>query len=152
MPILGVCLGMQAIGEYFGGTLLNLKDVKHGLSEPLFAINESGHNSTAEVRMSDVVNPDDSDIYRNLAGGVTAIQLLHGSANPIGGQSAVMKLKWGAPIDEMVIKDKKFIKFALGEKAFIENGKVAAPTKRKIFMPYYLGRLNQLSYKINIGR
>ncbi len=80
-----------------------------------FAINESGHNSTAEVRMSDVVNPDDSDIYRNLAGGVTAIQLLHGSANPIGGQSAVMKLKWGAPIDEMVIADKKFIKFALGE-------------------------------------
>lgn len=80
-----------------------------------FAINESGHNSTAEVRMSDVINPDDSDIYRNLAGGVTAIQLLHGSANPIGGQSAVMKLKWGAPIDEMVIADKKFIKFALGE-------------------------------------
>ena len=80
-----------------------------------FAINESGHNSTAEVRMSDVVNPDDSDIYRNLAGGVTAIQLLHGSANPIGGQSAVMKLKWGSPIDEMVIADKKFIKFALGE-------------------------------------
>lgn len=80
-----------------------------------FSINEAGHNSTAEVRMSDVVNPDDSDIYRNLAGGVTAIQLLHGSANPIGGQSAVMKLKWGAPIDEMVIEDKKFIKFALGE-------------------------------------
>ena len=80
-----------------------------------FAINEAGHNSTAEVRMMDVINPDDSDIYRNLAGGVTAIQLLHGSANPIGGQSAVMKLKWGAPIDEMVMPDKKFIKFALGE-------------------------------------
>ena len=80
-----------------------------------FAINEAGHNSTAEVRMSDVVNPDDSDIYRNLAGGVVAIQLLHGSANPIGGQSAVMKLKWGAPVDEMLIADKKFIKFALGE-------------------------------------
>jgi imidazolonepropionase-like amidohydrolase len=80
-----------------------------------FAINEAGHNSTAEVRMSDVINPDDSDIYRNLAGGVTSIQLLHGSANPIGGQSAVMKLKWGASIDEMLLKDKKFIKFALGE-------------------------------------
>ncbi|TVZ51046.1 amidohydrolase family protein [Dokdonia sp. Hel_I_53] len=80
-----------------------------------FAINEAGHNSTAEVRMYDVVNPDDSDIYRNLAGGVTSIQLLHGSANPIGGQSAVMKLKWGAAIDEMVLKDKKRIKFALGE-------------------------------------
>ena len=65
--------------------------------------------------MSDVINPDDSDIYRNLAGGVTSIQLLHGSANPIGGQSAVMKLKWGASIDEMLLKDKKFIKFALGE-------------------------------------
>ena len=80
-----------------------------------FAINEAGHNSTAEVRMSDVINPDDSDIYRNLAGGVTSIQLLHGSANPIGGQSAVMKLKWGASIDEMLLEDKKFIKFALGE-------------------------------------
>lgn len=80
-----------------------------------FSINEAGHNSTAEVRMYDVVNPDDSDIYRNLAGGVTSIQLLHGSANPIGGQSAVLKLKWGAPVDEMVIKNKKFIKFALGE-------------------------------------
>ena len=80
-----------------------------------FAINEAGHNSTAEVRMSDVINPEDSDIYRNLAGGVTSIQLLHGSANPIGGQSAVMKLKWGASIDEMLLEDKKFIKFALGE-------------------------------------
>ena len=80
-----------------------------------FSINESGQNSSAEVRMSDAVNPDDVDIYRNLAGGVTAIQLLHGSANPIGGQSAVLKLKWGSSIDEMVMEDKKFIKFALGE-------------------------------------
>lgn len=80
-----------------------------------FAINEGGQNSSAEVRMADAVNPDDIDIYRNLAGGVTAIQLLHGSANPIGGQSAIMKLKWGSPIDEMVMEDKKFIKFALGE-------------------------------------
>lgn len=80
-----------------------------------FSINESGHNSTAEVRMADVVNPDDIDIYWNLAGGVTSAQLLHGSANPIGGQSAVLKMKWGASIDEMVLEDKKFIKFALGE-------------------------------------
>ena len=80
-----------------------------------FAINESGQNSSAEVRMKDAVNPDDIDIYRDLAGGVTTIQLLHGSANPIGGQSAVMKLKWGSSIDEMVLEDAKFIKFALGE-------------------------------------
>ncbi|PHQ30478.1 amidohydrolase family protein [Leeuwenhoekiella nanhaiensis] len=80
-----------------------------------FSINEGGQNSSAEVRMKDVVNPDDIDIYRDLAGGVTTIQLLHGSANPIGGQSAVMKLKWGSSIDEMVLDDTKFIKFALGE-------------------------------------
>ena len=80
-----------------------------------FSINESGQNSSAEVRMKDAVNPDDIDIYRDLAGGVTTIQLLHGSANPIGGQSAVMKLKWGSSIDEMVLDDAKFIKFALGE-------------------------------------
>jgi hypothetical protein len=46
------------------------------------AINESGHNSTAEVTMEDVVDPTDINIYRNLAGGVTTVQLLHGSANP----------------------------------------------------------------------
>ena len=80
-----------------------------------FSINEGGQNSSAEVRMKDVVNPDDIDIYRDLAGGVTTIQLLHGSANPIGGQSAVMKLKWGSSIDEMVLDDTRFIKFALGE-------------------------------------
>ncbi|WGK64369.1 amidohydrolase family protein [Croceiramulus getboli] len=80
-----------------------------------FSINEAGQNSSAEVEMADAINPDDIDIYRNLAGGVTAIQLLHGSANPIGGQSAILKLKWGAPIDEMLMEDKKFIKFALGE-------------------------------------
>ena len=80
-----------------------------------FSINESGQNSSAEVRMKDAVNPDDLDIYRDLAGGVTTVQLLHGSANPIGGQSAVMKLKWGSSIDEMVLDEAKFIKFALGE-------------------------------------
>lgn len=80
-----------------------------------FDVNESGQNSSAEVRMRDAVDPDDIDIYRDLAGGVTTIQLLHGSANPIGGQSAVMKLKWGSSIDEMVLDDIKFIKFALGE-------------------------------------
>lgn len=81
-----------------------------------FAINESGHNSTAEVNMEDVVDPEDVDIYRNLAGGVTTIQLLHGSANPIGGRSAILSLRWGRSADEMLFKDADgFIKFALGE-------------------------------------
>ena len=80
------------------------------------AINESGHNSSAEVKMTDVVDPEDIDIYRNLGGGVTSIQLLHGSANPIGGRSAILKLKWGKGADEMIYDNMpKYIKFALGE-------------------------------------
>ncbi len=80
------------------------------------SINESGQNSSAEVTMEDAVNPDDISIYRALAGGVTSIQLLHGSANPIGGRSAILKLKWGASAEEMIYENSpKFIKFALGE-------------------------------------
>ncbi len=80
------------------------------------AINEAGHNSSAEVTIEDVVSPDDIDIYRNLAGGVTSIQILHGSANPIGGRSAILKLKWGESAENLIYKESpKFIKFALGE-------------------------------------
>lgn len=79
-------------------------------------VNEGGQAVSAEVSIADVVNPDDINIYRQLSGGVTAAQLLHGSANPIGGQSALIKLKWGFSPDEMLIKDApKFIKCALGE-------------------------------------
>jgi imidazolonepropionase-like amidohydrolase len=79
-------------------------------------VNEGGQAISAEVSISDVVNPDDINIYRQLAGGVTAAQLLHGSANPIGGQSALIKLKWGSTPDDMLIDNApKFIKFALGE-------------------------------------
>ncbi|WP_025762038.1 amidohydrolase family protein [Dyadobacter tibetensis] len=81
----------------------------------LFAVNEGGQSSSAEVRMSDVVNPDDVNIYRQLAGGVTASQLLHGSANAIGGQSAMIKLKWGGSVDDLLVPQVKSIKFALGE-------------------------------------
>lgn len=80
------------------------------------AINEGGQNSSAEVKMEDVVNPEDVAIYRDLAGGVTSAQLLHGSANPIGGRSAILKLKWGGSADDMIYDNSpKFIKFALGE-------------------------------------
>ncbi len=80
------------------------------------SINEAGHNSSAEVRMKDAIDPKDLDIYRNLAGGVTTVQLLHGSANPIGGRSAILRLKWGENADGLVFPDSpKFIKFALGE-------------------------------------
>ena len=80
------------------------------------SVNEAGHNSTAEVTQEDVINPEDIGIYRNLAGGVTSIQILHGSANPIGGRSAIIKMKWGESADNLLYKNMpKFIKFALGE-------------------------------------
>ena len=80
------------------------------------AVNEAGHNSSAEVSIEDVIDPDDINIYRNIAGGVTSIQILHGSANPIGGRSAIIKLKWGENAEKLIYNNTpKFIKFALGE-------------------------------------
>ena len=62
------------------------------------------------------MNSENINIYRNLAGGVVAAQLLHGSANPIGGQSAIIKMRWGAPPQELLIDGAdEYIKFALGE-------------------------------------
>lgn len=80
-------------------------------------VNESGQAVTSEVRIQDVVNPDDVNWYRQLAGGVTAVNQLHGSANAIGGQSWVVKLRWGvAQPDEMALTGARpGIKFALGE-------------------------------------
>ena len=79
-------------------------------------INESSQAVTAEVRIEDVINSDDISIYRQLAGGVTSACIIHGSANPIGGTYAVIKLKWGHLPEELRIHDAKpGIKFALGE-------------------------------------
>ncbi|MFN4084128.1 MAG: amidohydrolase family protein [Bacteroidia bacterium] len=79
-------------------------------------VNECTQSVTAEVRIGDVINCDDINIYRQLAGGVVAVQQLHGSCNAIGGQSALIKLRWGFEPEEMKIKNADgFIKFALGE-------------------------------------
>ena len=79
-------------------------------------VNEGTQASSAEVRIGDVINSDDVNIYRQLSGGVTTSQLLHGSANPIGGQSGIIKLRWGyAPEDMKFEGAAPFIKFALGE-------------------------------------
>ena len=89
----------------------------------LFSVNEGADASSAEVRMCDVINPDDINIYRQLAGGITTAQLLHGSANPIGGQSCLIKLRWGKNPDEFKYeKADGFIKFALGENVKHANG------------------------------
>lgn len=82
----------------------------------LISVNEGTQASSAEVRMGDVINSEDISIYRQLSGGVTSAQLLHGSANPIGGQSAIVKLRWGKSPEQMKFEGADgFIKFALGE-------------------------------------
>jgi len=77
--------------------------------------NDRATNSSM-VRIGDQINPEQVSIYRTLAGGVTAAQVLHGSANPVGGQSAIIKLRWGESPENMKVKGApEFIKFALGE-------------------------------------
>jgi len=79
-------------------------------------VNECTQANTGEVSIGDVINCDDVNIYRQLSGGVVAAQLLHGSCNPIGGQSALIKLRWGMAPEDMKIQGADgFIKFALGE-------------------------------------
>ena len=80
------------------------------------AINEGTQYITSEVRMRDVLDADDINIYRQLGGGLTTANILHGSANPIGGQNAVIKLRWGANPNDLLFKNApEGIKFALGE-------------------------------------
>ena len=78
--------------------------------------NEARNPVTAEVTMEESINPNSVSIYRALAGGVTSIHLMHGSANVIGGQGETLKLRYGVTQDEMRFDDaKRTIKFALGE-------------------------------------
>jgi imidazolonepropionase-like amidohydrolase len=88
----------------------------HSHTAILGAVNESTLPSTAMVRISDVVNSETEHIYEQLAGGLTAANLLHGSANPIGGQNCVIKLRYGASPQQMIFEAAPpGIKFALGE-------------------------------------
>ena len=80
------------------------------------SINEGGQSVTSEVRIADNLDPDDINIYRQLSGGVTTSHILHGSANTIGGQTQLIKLRWG--VNDTALKfagATPFIKFALGE-------------------------------------
>ncbi len=87
-------------------------------------VNEWTQAVTSEVRIGDVVNPDDVNWYRQLAGGLTAANQLHGSANPIGGQNSVVKLKWGGTADDFRIPGAiGGIKFALGENVVRSSGR-----------------------------
>ena len=103
---------IDATGKYLTNGIIDEHShiaLTRGVNEPTQAV-------TAEVRMGDVISSEDINIYRQLSGGVVASQLLHGSANPIGGQSALIKLRWGLTPEEMKISGADgFIKFALGE-------------------------------------
>jgi imidazolonepropionase-like amidohydrolase len=80
------------------------------------AVNELTYSVTSMARISDVLNPTDVAIYREVAGGVTTANLLHGSGNAIGGQNTVVKLKYGRPVEDFIFPGAPpGIKFALGE-------------------------------------
>jgi imidazolonepropionase-like amidohydrolase len=79
-------------------------------------VNEGSIAVSSIANIADVLNPDDIGIYRDLAGGVTTANVLHGSANPIGGQTVVIKLRWGQPAAKLPFEGAlPGIKFALGE-------------------------------------
>jgi imidazolonepropionase-like amidohydrolase len=91
-------------------------------------VNECSNAVTAEVRIADVLNDKDVYIYRELAGGVTSANVLHGSCNPIGGQNTVIKLRWGKPPEGLVFQNApRGIKFALGENPKRSNFRIGEP-------------------------
>ncbi len=87
-------------------------------------VNEFSLSVVPEVRVRDVIDGEDVQIYRALAGGVTTARLLHGSANVIGGQDAVIKLKYGQPASKLLLADApRGVKFALGENVKRTDGR-----------------------------
>jgi len=98
----------------------------------LEAVNEGTNSVTAEVRIADVVRNDALALYRELAGGVTSANLLHGSANTIGGQNLTIKLRYGLPADSLVFQGAPpGIKFALGENVRQSNNTVQPNQQRR---------------------
>ncbi len=92
-------------------------------------VNEGGQAITAEVRIGDFIDARDISIYRQLAGGLTAANILHGSANPIGGQNQVIKLRWGLNDEQLKFAEAPAgIKFALGEN--VKQSSARQPSNR----------------------
>jgi imidazolonepropionase-like amidohydrolase len=95
------------------------------------SVNEGSVSVSSMVNIADVLNPDDIDIYRDLAGGVTVANVLHGSANSIGGQTVVIKLRWGASASRLPFEGAlPGIKFALGENPKRSNFSIRGQEKR----------------------
>lgn len=91
-------------------------------------VNEGSVSVSSMVNIADVLNSDDISIYRDLAGGVTVANVLHGSANSIGGQTVVIKLRWGQPAEKLPFDGAlPGIKFALGENPKRSNFRADPP-------------------------
>lgn len=106
------CTIIDATGKHLSPGLIDC----HSHMATDGGVNESGQAITAEVRIGDFIDNSDVNIYRQLAGGLTMANVLHGSANPIGGQNQVVKLRWGDSMQAMKVPAAPFgIKFALGE-------------------------------------
>ena len=102
---------IDAAGKYLSPGIIDEHSHIAALS-----INEGAQSTTAEVRVGDNMNPEDINIYRQLSGGVTSSHILHGSANTIGGQTQLIKLRWGTTDEGLKFAGADpFIKFALGE-------------------------------------
>ena len=102
---------IDATGKYLSPGIIDEHSHIAALS-----INEGAQSTTAEVRVGDNMNPEDINIYRQLSGGVTSSHILHGSANTIGGQTQLIKLRWGTTDEGLKFAGADpFIKFALGE-------------------------------------
>jgi len=111
------------------------------------SINEGGTTVSSMTGIADVFDPTDVDIYRELAGGLTTANVLHGSANPIGGKNYVIKLRWGKPRAEDFAFEGAMpgIKFALGENPKRRGGGAGAPTGNQ---PRYPGTRMGVEYVI----
>jgi len=119
-PVRGFDVRIDATGKHVTPGLVDC----HSHTGIMGGVNEWTQTNSAEVRIADCIDPDDVNWYRQLAGGLTAVNQLHGSANPIGGQNSVVKIKWGHPASDYPIRDASpGIKFALGENVKRRTGR-----------------------------
>jgi len=125
LPVQDGALLVDGTGKHLTAGIID----EHSHIAATRGINEGTQESSAEVRIGDVIDSEDNDIYRQLAGGVTSSHILHGSANPIGGQTQLLKLRWGAAPEELKFQNwPGFIKFALGEN--VKQGNSGTPGTR----------------------
>jgi imidazolonepropionase-like amidohydrolase len=121
---------VDATGKYLTAGIID----EHSHIAMSRGTNEGTQSCTSEVRVGDIINSDDINIYRQLAGGVTSSHILHGSANAIGGQTQLIKLRWGMEPEKMKYEGwQGYIKFALGENVKQSNWDI--PDNQRIRFP-----------------